>query len=56
MIRHGEKPPKKADGEDEVGLSAQGLDRAQGLCDVFGKDSGYDIQYIMVQDFDAKSK
>jgi hypothetical protein len=48
MIRHGEKPPK-VDGKDQEGLSAQGVDRAQGLQKVFGKDSGYDIQYILAE-------
>lgn len=48
MIRHGEKPPK-VDGKDQEGLSAQGLDRAQGLRKVFSKDSGYDIQYILAE-------
>src|SRR5271168_72060 len=36
MIRHGEKPPKEADGKDADGLSAQGVDRSQYLRNVFG--------------------
>ncbi|CZR55841.1 related to phosphoglycerate mutase family protein [Phialocephala subalpina] len=49
LIRHGEKPPKLPDGEDANGLSAQGLERAQGLRKVFGKDSIYDIQHIIAE-------
>ncbi|KIY02139.1 uncharacterized protein Z520_02277 [Fonsecaea multimorphosa CBS 102226] len=49
LIRHGEKPPKEADGEDSPGLSAQGISRAQGLVQVFGHDSPYDIGYIIAQ-------
>ncbi|KAH9213340.1 hypothetical protein DL95DRAFT_390711 [Leptodontidium sp. 2 PMI_412] len=49
LIRHGEKPPTQADGKDADGLSAQGLERAQGLRKVFGKDSVYDIQYIIAE-------
>lgn len=45
FIRHGEKP---AD-DDEHGLSAQGMQRAQCLRKVFGADSTYDIRYIMAQ-------
>jgi len=48
LIRHGEKPPK-VDGEDQDGLSAQGLTRAQGLRTVFGASSPYNIKYIMAQ-------
>ncbi|PIG83073.1 phosphoglycerate mutase family protein [Aspergillus arachidicola] len=44
LIRHGEKPD---DGGD--GLSAQGVQRAQCLRSVFGKDSKYNIGYIMAQ-------
>ncbi|KAE8353080.1 hypothetical protein BDV28DRAFT_133841 [Aspergillus coremiiformis] len=44
LIRHGEKPN---DGGN--GLSAQGLQRAQCLRSVFGKDSGYNIGYILAQ-------
>ena len=44
LIRHGEKP---ADGGN--GLSAQGLDRAQCLPSVFGKNSQYNIGKIMAQ-------
>ncbi|KAJ4150697.1 hypothetical protein LMH87_011434 [Akanthomyces muscarius] len=43
FIRHGEKP---SDGD---GLSAQGMQRAQCLRNVFGASSGYDIGYIMAQ-------
>jgi hypothetical protein len=49
MIRHGEKPPKDRDGYDPVGLSEDGQIRADALSAVFGKDSGYNIQYIMAQ-------
>ena len=49
MIRHGEKPPKDADGNDVDGLSAKGVDRAQGLVKVFGKDSEYNIGYILAE-------
>lgn len=50
MIRHGEKPPK-INGEDQDGLSAAGLSRAQGLRKVFGTSSPYDIGFIMAQDY-----
>src|SRR3569833_2669859 len=49
MIRHGEKPPKLADGEDPVGLSAQGIERAQYLPQVFGPSSRNNIQYILAE-------
>ncbi|KIW90005.1 uncharacterized protein Z519_09435 [Cladophialophora bantiana CBS 173.52] len=49
LIRHGEKPPKQLDGEDGPGLSAQGIDRAQSLVQVFGRSSPYDIGYIIAQ-------
>ncbi|KAH0345010.1 hypothetical protein KCU83_g8031, partial [Aureobasidium melanogenum] len=49
LIRHGEKPPKEADGRDAPGLSAAGLSRAQALVGVFGKDSGYNIRYILAE-------
>jgi len=49
LIRHGEKPPKQADGDDAPGLSAQGVSRAQGLVQVFSKDSGYDIGLIIAE-------
>ncbi|KAH8800261.1 hypothetical protein F5884DRAFT_547743 [Xylogone sp. PMI_703] len=49
LIRHGEKPPKLTDEKDADGLSAQGMERAQGLRKVFGKDSGFDIQYIIAE-------
>ena len=45
MIRHGEKPPKGADG-----LSAEGVARAQGLRKVFGASSSYDIRYILAEE------
>ncbi|KAJ6781805.1 hypothetical protein PWT90_06437 [Aphanocladium album] len=44
FIRHGEKPD---DGGN--GLSAAGVKRAQCLRNVFGHNSGYDIEYIMAQ-------
>ena len=44
LIRHGEKP---SDGSN--GLSAQGLERAQCLRNVFGASSSYDIGYIMAE-------
>lgn len=43
LIRHGEKP---VIGD---GLSAQGLQRAQCLRNVFGARSGYNIGHIMAQ-------
>jgi hypothetical protein len=49
LIRHGEKPPKETDGEDAPGLSTQGVNRAQGLVQVFGRDSPYNIGYIIAQ-------
>ncbi|KAF8862997.1 hypothetical protein BDZ45DRAFT_146727 [Acephala macrosclerotiorum] len=49
LIRHGEKPPKLPNGEDANGLSAEGVERAQGLRKVFGKDSVYDIQHIIAE-------
>ncbi|CAO1620707.1 unnamed protein product [Sympodiomycopsis kandeliae] len=51
LIRHGEKP---ADGGD--GLSAQGENRAQCLRDVFGASSGYDIGFIITQDYKSSGK
>ena len=42
LIRHAEK---NRDGT----LSSRGLKRAQCLINVFGKDSKYNIQHIMVQ-------
>ncbi|KAF4454164.1 hypothetical protein F53441_3299 [Fusarium austroafricanum] len=48
MIRHGEKPPK-IDGKDQDGLSAQGQLRANDLRTVFGKESRYDIGFIMAE-------
>lgn len=49
MIRHGEKPPKLPNGEDADGLSAQGVTRAQGLRQVFGANSQYNIGYILAE-------
>ena len=49
LIRHGEKPPKLSDGKDPDGLSAQGLERAQGLRQVFGRSSSYNINYIIAE-------
>jgi hypothetical protein len=49
MIRHAEKPPKLANGEDPPGLSAEGITRAEALVDVFGIDSKYDIGFILVE-------
>jgi hypothetical protein len=43
-IRHGEKP---ADGANN--LSSQGLARAQRLRQFFGKNSGFNIGYIVAQ-------
>ncbi|EAW12086.1 putative phosphoglycerate mutase family protein [Aspergillus clavatus NRRL 1] len=44
LIRHGEKP---SDGGN--GLSAQGLERAQCLRNVFGSNSDYNIGYILAE-------
>lgn len=44
MIRHGEKPP--ADG---IGLSAAGTWRADHLPGVFGKQSDFNIGYILAE-------
>jgi len=49
FIRHGEKPPKDEDGNDQIGLSTQGVTRAQGLVQVFGANSRFNIQYILAQ-------
>ncbi len=49
MIRHAEKPPKGPDGKDPPGLSAEGLTRAEGLVQTFGKDSKYNIDLIIVE-------
>jgi hypothetical protein len=43
FIRHGEKP---ADGD---GLSADGLQRAECLRNVFGKNSSFSINHIIAQ-------
>ena len=48
LIRHGEKPPK-INGKDQDGLSAQGEQRAAGLVNVFGRNSLFDIGYIIAQ-------
>ncbi|KAL6864000.1 hypothetical protein J3F83DRAFT_744245 [Trichoderma novae-zelandiae] len=45
FIRHGEKP----DDDDDPNLSAQGVQRAQCLRNVFGASSDYDIQYIIAE-------
>jgi hypothetical protein len=47
MIRHGEKPAKSD--KDQDGLSKEGEKRAEALVTVFGKDSGYNIQYILAE-------
>jgi len=46
-IRHGEKPSD----DDTTGLSSQGEQRAQCLRNVFGASSGYNIGYIITQDY-----
>ncbi|EME39468.1 hypothetical protein DOTSEDRAFT_139477 [Dothistroma septosporum NZE10] len=46
LIRHGEKP---SDGGN--GLSAQGMQRAQCLRNVFGASSDYNIEAILTQDY-----
>lgn len=51
LIRHGEKPPKLENGEDQIGLSPEGKIRAQGLVKVFGKKSGYNIGCIYAQQY-----
>lgn len=43
LIRHGEKP------DSGNGLSAQGMQRAQCLRNVFGASSSYGIGHIMAQ-------
>ncbi|OAA70570.1 hypothetical protein ISF_02544 [Cordyceps fumosorosea ARSEF 2679] len=43
LIRHGEKP------DDGDGLSAQGVQRAQCLRNVFGANSNFNIGHIMAQ-------
>jgi hypothetical protein len=48
LIRHGEKP---TDGGD--GLSPEGEQRALCLTTVFGPDSGYDIGYIIAEEYKA---
>ncbi|KAL6789183.1 hypothetical protein J3E68DRAFT_430414 [Trichoderma sp. SZMC 28012] len=45
LIRHGEKP----DDDDDPNLSAQGVQRAQCLRNVFGASSQYNIQYIIAE-------
>jgi hypothetical protein len=49
LIRHGEKGPKLPNGDDPIGLDAQGLERAQGLVQVFGSSSQYNIDYILAE-------
>lgn len=44
FIRHGEKPRNGG-----TGLSADGLERAQCVRDIFGPHSEYDIGYILAQ-------
>jgi hypothetical protein len=46
LIRHGEKPE-----DDGVGLSEEGLQRAQCLRSVFGAGSVYNVGYIMAQEY-----
>jgi hypothetical protein len=48
LIRHGEKTS-----DDSVGLSSQGMQRAQCLRNVFGKSSSYSIGLIMAQQYDS---
>ncbi|KAL1894314.1 hypothetical protein Cpir12675_003696 [Ceratocystis pirilliformis] len=43
LIRHGEKP------KEGNGLSAKGMQRAECLKNLFGKDSNYNIGHIMAQ-------
>ncbi|KAJ5116863.1 hypothetical protein N7456_001211 [Penicillium angulare] len=45
LIRHGEKPSNGS-----TGLSAQGLERAQCLKNVFSASSQYDIGYIIAEE------
>ncbi|EGP86120.1 unnamed protein product [Zymoseptoria tritici ST99CH_1A5] len=45
LIRHGEKP------SSGNGLSTQGMQRAQCLRNVFGANSGYNINYILAQQY-----
>jgi hypothetical protein len=49
MIRHGEKPPKDLEGNDQPGLSTEGMARAQGLVQTFGASSKYNIGFILVE-------
>ncbi|KAF2670156.1 hypothetical protein BT63DRAFT_424110 [Microthyrium microscopicum] len=49
LIRHGEKDAKLSTGKDPLGLSAQGLTRAQGIVQVFGTTSPYNIQHIIAE-------
>lgn len=44
LIRHGEKP-----GNGGIGLSDDGLERAECIRDIFGDHSSYNIGYIMAQ-------
>ncbi|KAF2018878.1 hypothetical protein BU24DRAFT_405619 [Aaosphaeria arxii CBS 175.79] len=50
LIRHGEKP------EEGTGLSAEGVQRAQCLRKVFGKESKYDIGHVMAQQYKPDGK
>jgi hypothetical protein len=49
LIRHGEKAPKLPNGEDTIGLNAQGLKRANALVETFKSDSQYRIGHIIAQ-------
>jgi len=49
LIRHGEKD-KLPDGSDGIGLNAAGLKRSQALVGIFGRDSPYNIGYIIAQE------
>src|SRR6202012_4620156 len=49
LIRHGEKGAKLPDGKDPDGLDAQGETRANGLPNVFGASSEYNIRYILAE-------
>ncbi|CAG9997047.1 unnamed protein product [Clonostachys byssicola] len=51
LIRHGEKP---ANGSN--GLSIEGVERSQCLRNVFGKASGYNIDYILAQEYKPSGK
>ncbi|KAG9253634.1 uncharacterized protein F5Z01DRAFT_657806 [Emericellopsis atlantica] len=51
LIRHGEKPD-----DEGIGLSPQGVQRAQCLRSVFGAGSQYNIGHIMAQEYKASGK